>query len=81
MVSRQAGTISGAMDMMEAVCRVTAPLVGGILLEHASLEGPPIAGSLLAIAGAAVLYEIAPAEHRATMRKHGFAPSADKKAV
>ena len=70
----EAGTISGAMDMFEAVCRVVAPLTGGLLLEHVALEGPPLAGSVLALAGAGVLYEVAPEEQRSAMLRHGAGP-------
>ena len=59
----EAGTISGAMDAMEAVCRVAAPLGGGLLL-HEYLEGPPWAGGLLAVCGVLALYEVAPPEHK-----------------
>ena len=60
----EAGTISGAMDAMEAVCRVTAPLLGGVLLEHGSLEGPPAAGCVLAAVGLAAVYAVAPREQK-----------------
>ena len=75
----EAGTISGAMDMMEAVCRVAAPLAGGLLIEHASLEGPQFAGSLLALSGVVLLYEVAPAEHRAALLRHGIRRPPDGK--
>ena len=58
----EAGTISGAMDAMEAVCRVAAPLIGGFLLQHVSVEGPPAAGCLLAAAGIVAVYVVAPHE-------------------
>ena len=63
----QAGKISGAMDASEAVCRVAAPLGGGLLLEHASVEGPMAVGVMLALAGAGALYELAPPTHKAAL--------------
>jgi predicted MFS family arabinose efflux permease len=75
----EAGTISGAMDMMEAVCRVAAPLAGGVLLEHMALDAPPLVGCVLALAGAATLYEVAPAEHRSALLKHGLGHPPEKK--
>ena len=45
--------------MMEAICRVVAPIAGGMLLEQVYLEGPPLVGSMLALAGAAVLLNFA----------------------
>ena len=63
----EAGTVSGAMDMMEAACRVAAPLAGGVLLEHVSLAAPPLVGSGFALFGALMLYEVAPSEHRTAL--------------
>jgi hypothetical protein len=62
----ESGTISGAMDAMEAVCRVLAPIAGGLLLEHgvAGLEGPPLLGACLAVMGVVALYEVAPKRAR-----------------
>ena len=60
----EAGTISGAADAMEAVCRVAAPLGGGLLLEYVSNEGPAMVGILLALVGTLALYEVAPAPHK-----------------
>ena len=60
----EAGTISGAVDAMEAVCRVAAPLGGGLLLEHVSIEGPACCGIVSALVGTWALYEVAPAAHK-----------------
>ena len=62
----EAGTVSGAMDAMEAVCRVAAPIAGGLLLERgvAGLEGPPLLGACLAALGVVSLYEVAPKRAR-----------------
>ncbi len=70
----EAGIVSGACDMMEAICRVVAPIAGGMLLEQVYLEGPPLVGSMLALAGAAVLYEVAPSEMRRAISTHGLGP-------
>jgi hypothetical protein len=61
----EAGTISGAIDALEACCRVGAPLLGGLLLQHVHRDGPPTAGILLALAGGAALYEVAPVRFKA----------------
>jgi uncharacterized membrane protein len=60
----EAGTISGAVDAMEAVCRVAAPLGGGLLLEHVAIEGPACCGIVSALVGTWALYEVAPAAHK-----------------
>ena len=60
--------------MMEAICRVVAPIAGGMLLEQVYLEGPPLVGSMLALAGAALLYEVAPSEMRRAISTHGLGP-------
>jgi MFS family permease len=73
----ETGTISGAMDAMEAVCRVAAPLTGGILLEHAHLEGPACAGALLAVVGVGTLYEVAPSQQK-KMLTGGTPPGASR---
>ena len=76
----EAGTISGAMDMMEALCRVGAPLLGGALLEQLSLEASNLTGCALALGGTALLYEVAPAEHRRAIANHGLRPAPPPKA-
>lgn len=47
----QAGILSGALDAMEAACRVAAPLSGGILLETGAKESPLAFGVVLCILG------------------------------
>ena len=53
-------------------------LAGGLLLEHVSTGAPSLCGSALALAGAFVLYEVAPAEHRLALMRHGLAPAPPK---
>ena len=78
----EAGTVSGAMDAMEALCRVLAPLAGGMLLEHASVEGPTGVGVLLALSGGLALYEVAPPEHkRALLARHAVGKPAARDAL
>ena len=47
----QAGLTSGLSDAVEAVCRVGAPLAGGMLLEHASIEMAPLCAALTGLLG------------------------------
>jgi len=75
----EAGVVSGAMDAMEAVCRVTAPLAGGLLIENVSVEGPPYLGVGLALAGAVTLYEVAPAQHKQALLQGKTQASQQKK--
>ena len=58
----QAGLTSGLSDAVEALCRSAAPLAGGLLLEHASLEAPPLVATALCAVGALAVYEAAPPE-------------------
>ena len=57
-----AGLTSGLSDAVEAVCRVAAPLTGGLLLEQASREAPPLVATALCVAGGLAVYEAAPGE-------------------
>ena len=54
---------------MEAVCRVAAPLAGGLLIELVGAEAPPAAGAVLCIGGALAFFEAAPAELQTRMLK------------
>ena len=58
----QAGLTSGLSDAVEAVCRVGAPIAGGLLLEHAALETAPLCAALTCLAGAVGCLEAAPPE-------------------
>ena len=58
----QAGLTSGLSDAVEAVCRVGAPLAGGLLLEHASIEMAPLCAALTGMLGAIACFEAAPPE-------------------
>lgn len=49
------GVLSGAVDAVEAVCRVVSPIVGGQLLMSGSAEAPLVFGVLLCISGGLVM--------------------------
>lgn len=55
-VRRQdSGMVSGVIDSIESVCRVAAPLAGGMLLKHQGAWAPGAVGGCLAFIGAVEL--------------------------
>jgi len=70
----QAGQMSGASDAAEAVCRVVAPLGGGLLLEH-GLEWPARVAVLLCGWGAHAMLEAAPEDLRRKMMASRAVPA------
>ena len=52
---------------MEAICRVAAPLLGGMLLEQVADEAPAMFGIVLAMVGTVAVYEAAPSHHKAVV--------------
>ena len=75
----EAGSVSGAMDAAEALCRVAAPIGGGALLEAIGAEGPAMFGTLLALAGGATLFKVAPDAHKRALMQGGAAAAAAAK--
>ena len=52
----RSGLASGGVDAMEALCRVLAPVGGGVLIEATGVEAPPIAAALTCLVGGALMW-------------------------
>jgi predicted MFS family arabinose efflux permease len=49
------GSISGACDAVDSGCRVSAPLIGGLLIEWYGVASPPCLGGVLIIFGIIII--------------------------
>ena len=58
----ESGSVSGAMDVVQSICRVGAPLVGGLLQQYGALSAPWAAGAVLSAIGAAILLRLSEPE-------------------
>jgi len=63
----QVGSISGAVDALEAACRVCAPLAAGWLLDAVHVEAPVLAAAVLCMLGAIVVLEAPPMPTSSTL--------------